>query len=168
MNAIRCFIKSQKEWYIHLPQKAGVLRCSVNRQTLYTANQLMLGRETNQPADILYRNPPGEKAQDVDTYVEKLIDVIQSANDVARRTLKTSQKRMKRDYDVREHETRYKVGDVVFIFDTATPSRQNPKLKSVWKGPGVIMKCYTPHVYEVHIGRSEKAVNHAIEIMHRP
>ena len=46
MDAVRCFNgKKQNQWDIHLPQLAGVMRKSVNRQTGYTLNKLMLGRE---------------------------------------------------------------------------------------------------------------------------
>ncbi|XP_033759516.1 uncharacterized protein K02A2.6-like [Pecten maximus] len=31
MDAVRCFIRSQEEWDLYLPQLAGALRCSVNR-----------------------------------------------------------------------------------------------------------------------------------------
>jgi regulatory protein YycI of two-component signal transduction system YycFG len=48
--------------------------------------------------------------------VWELQTAIEGAHRVARETLKQSQKRMKRDYDVKE----LKLGDLVYQLDTAT------------------------------------------------
>ncbi|KAK3084611.1 hypothetical protein FSP39_016239 [Pinctada imbricata] len=54
MDAIRCYINDRPEdWDLYLGPVAGALRSSVNRQTGFTANKLMLGREVNVPASIL-------------------------------------------------------------------------------------------------------------------
>ena len=58
MDAVRCYIlKNQHEWDKFLPQIAGAIRSTVNRSTGFTPNRLMLGRETNQPADLLFPPP---------------------------------------------------------------------------------------------------------------
>ena len=58
MEALRCFIgKAQTKWDEHLPQLAGALRATVNRSTGFTPNRLMLGREVNCPADLLFPAP---------------------------------------------------------------------------------------------------------------
>ncbi|XP_052782882.1 uncharacterized protein LOC128219100 [Mya arenaria] len=55
MDAIRCYIgDSQDKWNIHLPQIAGALRSAVNRSTGFNANKLMLGREVNTPAYLMF------------------------------------------------------------------------------------------------------------------
>ncbi len=55
MDAVRCYIeKSQNQWDLHLQQIAGALRSAVNRNTGYTANKLMLGREVNVPAYLMF------------------------------------------------------------------------------------------------------------------
>jgi len=46
--------KSQNQWDRHLPQIAGALRASVNRSMGFTADKLMLGRETNTPAHLMF------------------------------------------------------------------------------------------------------------------
>ena len=53
MDAVRCFVFSQTSWDMFLPELPGALRSCVNRQTGFTANKLMLGRETNQAVDCL-------------------------------------------------------------------------------------------------------------------
>ena len=58
MDAIRCNIKdSQDQWDLHLQQIAGALRSAVNRSTNYTTNKLILGREANTPAYLMFPQP---------------------------------------------------------------------------------------------------------------
>ena len=55
MDAVRCFVdNSQENWDEHLPQLAGAMRSCINRCTGFTPTMLMLGRETNQPADLMF------------------------------------------------------------------------------------------------------------------
>ena len=58
MDAVRCYVdKAQNCWDEHLAQIAGALRWAVNRNSGFTVNKLMLGREVNTPADLLYPAP---------------------------------------------------------------------------------------------------------------
>ena len=55
LQTLRCFLKNkQNDWDIYLPQIAGAIRSTVNRQTGFTPNFLMLGREIVQPIDIMF------------------------------------------------------------------------------------------------------------------
>ena len=67
MDAVRCFVsKQQNNWDEHLPHLAGAIRSSVNISTGFTPNMLMLGREVNQPADLLYRTPDAKTDDSLD------------------------------------------------------------------------------------------------------
>ena len=144
MDAVRCYIdKAQTQWDVCLPQIAGALRSAVNRQTGYTANKLMLGREINIPAHVMFPFP-SKQPLDYDQYVSQLVSDIQKAHENARNILKTTTKRMKRDYDLRTHEKSYNVGDVVYHLDTAVTKGQNKKLTPPWKGPMIIIKKFGP------------------------
>lgn len=78
MDAVRCYIDGRpKSWDQYLAPLAGALRSAINRRTGYTANKLMLGREVNVPATILYRPPDSNDFQngeegEVDKYVRDL------------------------------------------------------------------------------------------------
>lgn len=64
MDAVRCYIDGcPKSWDQYLGSLAGALRSAINRHTGYTANKLMLGREVNMPATILYRPPDSNDFQ---------------------------------------------------------------------------------------------------------
>ena len=57
MDAVRCYVRDSKEqWDLHLPQIAGAIRSAVNQSTGFTANKLMLGREVNIPAYLMFPN----------------------------------------------------------------------------------------------------------------
>ena len=115
MDAVRCYIKdSQEQWDVHLPQIAGALRSAVNRNTGFSANKLMLGREVNTPAHLMF--PAGAPEQVTpDEYVATLVSNILP------------------DYDVRVLLRCYEVGDTVYLLDTAVRKDKCKKLCSPWK-----------------------------------
>ena len=62
----------------------------------YTTNRLILGRDVNFPAHLMFPHPV-TKPTDVEDYVTRFTGSIQKAQDFSRNTLKTSLRRMKRD-----------------------------------------------------------------------
>ena len=61
LQILRVFIQDQQEdWDIHLATVCMAIRSTVNRQTGFTPNFLMLGREVLQPIDLML-NPGGEE-----------------------------------------------------------------------------------------------------------
>ena len=158
MDAVRCYIKdSQEQWDVHLPQIAGALRSAVNRNTGFSANKLMLGREVNTPAHLMF--PTGEPEQVTpDEYVATLVSNIQAAHEMAQLKLKTSLENMKRDYDVLLRC--YEVGDTVYLLDTAVRKGKCKKLCSPWKGPAVIAKKVSASSYQVKAENAILMMNH--------
>ncbi|XP_071123484.1 uncharacterized protein [Mytilus edulis] len=161
MDAVRCFVDSQQEnWDQHIAQLGGAMRSSVNRSTGYTLNKLMLGRETNQPADLMFGSQSERKYEGADSYIIDLEKAIKSAHTIARDKLKTSQERMKRDYDLRVLEKSYQPGDLVYVLDTAQIKGKCNKLGSPWKGPGIVISKVTGYVYKVKLQRVVFNTNH--------
>ena len=159
MDAVRCFIgKSKNKWDLYLQQIAGALRSSVNRMTGYTANKLMLGREVNTPANLMFPQKGGEL--DTDSYVTNLTSNLQKAHETARSTLQTRSKRMKRDYDLRLLERTYEVGGIVYVLDTATLKGKAKKLSPPWKGPGIIVEKLSAYLYRVKVRNAVFVINH--------
>ena len=102
MDAERCFVdNSQENWDEHLSQLAGAMRSCINRSTGFTPHMLMLGREANQPADLMLGEGQEKIYSGNDEYVMGLENAIKNAHEVARKTLNSTQKKMKRDYDVK-------------------------------------------------------------------
>lgn len=113
MGAVCCFLnESQHKWDEHVQQIAGAIRAAVNRTTGFTPNMLMLGREMNMPAQLMF-HMPRRKSNSTDEYVSNLLEDIERAHTVARENLKTSPRRLKRYYDPRVSLRPYSEGDVV-------------------------------------------------------
>jgi hypothetical protein len=100
---------------------------------------MMLGREIGLPAELMFGSPGNTGQPEGDQYVGELQTAIEGAHRVARETLKQSQKRMKRDYDVKVRVKELKLGDLVYQLDTATVKGKTRKLSPSWKGPGVVI-----------------------------
>ena len=106
---------NQRSWDLYLAQIA--LKSSINRHTGFTPNKMMLGREVNTPVYILF--PLRTQETSADQYVAELEKSRKSAHEIARKQLKTSRERMKRDYDLKSYTRAYEVGDIVYLLDTA-------------------------------------------------
>ena len=65
MDAVQCYVNC---WDEHLVLIAGALWSAVNRNSGFTANKIMLGREFNTPADLLYPVPRRWDSVDVEVY----------------------------------------------------------------------------------------------------
>jgi len=160
MDAVRCYVgKHQNQWDRHLAQIAGALRASVNRNTGYTPNKLMLGRELNSPAELMFPTQKTKK-NSVDGYVTELEHAIKSGHEVARSKLKTNQKRMKRDYDVKVRAHTYSVGDLILMLDTASVKGKCRKLQPPWKGPYLVVTKLSSYLYRARSQNKVFTVNH--------
>lgn len=100
----------------------------MNRHSGFTANKLMLGREANTSASLMYRPPLQESPVNLDTYVTDLEERIQCVYETARRRLNTSEERMKRDFDLKAVIRPFEEGDLVYMLDTATVKGKCQKL----------------------------------------
>ena len=80
----------------------------------------MLGREINL-SELIFKNVREELFENEEQYVTSLRNNIQKIHEIARKTLKTAQETMKRDYDSKMREVEYQPGDFVYMYvlDTA-------------------------------------------------
>ena len=108
------------------------IRSTVNRQTGFTPNFLMLGREVLQPIDLML-NPGGEeKRRTPGTYAVRHQEAMRTAHREARQKLQQSQRRQKSDYDLRLEERKYSVDDAVYRFNRPIVLGQSKKLQPIW------------------------------------
>ena len=165
MDAVRCFVgKDNKSWDTFVPQIVGAMRASINRSTGLTPNKMMLGREVVAPAELVF--PLGECVNlqpdpvDPETYVDALERNLQQAFLTAREKLKTTQKIMKRDYDVKIRRREYSEGDMVYVLNNSVKKGRSRKLAPKWKGPGLVIEKITPYLYRVKQRKTIDTVNH--------
>ena len=93
--------------------------------------------------------------EDIDQFVAKLTCNIQTAHNAARTQLKTTLKRMKRDYDLRGVVKRnYQAKDIVYLLDTAVLKGNCRKLSSTWKGPAIVIERLSAALFRVQLRKS--------------
>ena len=161
MDAVRCYIgKSQNQWDKFLAQIAGAIRSTINRSTGFTPNKLMLGRELNQPADLIFPLPSSVRGETNEEYVVELTQALKVAHEAARKTLRATQKRLKKDYDVKVYQRQFEKGDRVYLLDTASVKGKTKKLSPPWKGPAVILEKLSPYHYRVLYRNTVFVANH--------
>ena len=96
-------------------------------------------------------------------YAGKLREALQEAHESARSTLKVQLKRTKKDYDARKYEEKLTVGDPVYCLNHEVRKGKSEKLRPIWKGPGLIIKALSPHLFVVRFNNQEKKdmiINH--------
>ncbi|GFO46543.1 Pol polyprotein [Plakobranchus ocellatus] len=121
----------------------------------------MLGREVTTPLELMFPLPrTATEGPILDPYVSSLEQDLQQAHAQAREILKTTQKRMKKDYDLKARRFHYEVGDAVYVCDKASLKGRCDKLKSPWKGPGLVIQMITPYLLKVQIKNNVSVVNH--------
>ena len=161
MDSLRCFLdRSSDEWDEHVSAVSGAIRSAVNRHTGYTPNRMMLGREVNIPTTLVL-GPPVDEAEksSPEDFVSKMTQNLSLAHEVARERLKTAQKVIKRDYDVRTRVKTFKQGDLVYYLNSSLGSRSK-KLRPPWAGPGVIVKVISNCTYAVKTSKLVKVMHH--------
>jgi len=146
---------------VHLQQLAGAIRSTQHRQTGFTPNQMMLGREVIQPLDLFLGTARfNVSSVEPHDYVENLRDILQSVHQIARKNLQGTQLRQKRDYDLRMKQHSYDVEDVVLKIDSATKIGQSSKLKSPWKGPYIVSEVKSPVLYKIADRKGDCVIHH--------
>lgn len=161
MDAIWCFIgKSQNQWDLHIQQIAGALRSSVNCTTCYTANMLMLGRQVNTPAYLMFLQRKQGKFSSQESYLAELVANMEKAHKTAQRTMRTISRLKKRNFDLRLLERNYQVRDAVYLLDTAVLKGKCKKLCPPWKGPEVIVLKLSSFSFRVKLRNAVFVVNH--------
>ena len=121
---------------------------------------LMLGREVTMPVDLVFPGPEPIDDLDYEDYLTKLVKHIQTAHEIARDKLKTSQSVSKRDYDLKAFTRSFCRGDAVYVLDTAVPKGKCAKLRPQWKGPGLVVRKITDFLYEVWLRKKLETINH--------
>ena len=158
LQMIRAYIsRGYKDWDEHLPLITMALHSMKNRSTGFSANMLMLGRETIQPIDLIL-GLPGPSPQDPPTWVANLSKNLSQVHQLAREKIGSTQLRQKRDYDLRIFEKTYSPGDVVYLRDTSTQIGISSKLRPPWIGPFLITVARPP-VYKL-LGRKKSMIVH--------
>ena len=153
------FIEPQgSDWDLKVRAAVMAYNSSKHETTHYSPYFLVHGQEVRIPADAKLR-PPAPLVQ-VRSYVEDRSRTLQKAfEDVRSRSEKAAMK-AKEQYDKKVNNTRYRVGDEVWVTDPVAAAGGKPKLGLPYKGPATVVKTYGEEsvVHKVQ-GKDGKATN---------
>ena len=134
----------QTDWDEHLPYVAAALRASRSDSTGYSANFLMLGREVNTPADIVYGLESPESVTSYDDFVESVREKMSTAYDIVRQNLNVVAERNKRHYDLRAKPRSFSVGQLVYYYNPRKHVGRSEKWQRKYVGPFRVEKVLSP------------------------
>ena len=146
LQMIRCHIEERIDtWDKNLHLLTMALHATEHRQTGFTPNRLMLGREVFLPVDVLlgtamYNSTPVSPPE----WVKKLTKDLEEAHEEARKNLDAAQRRQKRSYDVCLRDFHLSSGDLVYKVDDSTKVGVSKKLRPPWKGPYLVVQVRAP------------------------
>ncbi|XP_058879681.1 uncharacterized protein LOC131737088 [Acipenser ruthenus] len=144
--------RNQRDWDLQLPLIMLAYRTAVQESTGCTPALLLLGRELQTPAELVFGRPPDATALPPGPeYARRLQDRIDAAHQFARDCLLAAGIRQKRNYDVREKGRHFKVGELVWVYGPKRKKGRCPKLDSPWVGPCRILQQLGEVVYRVQI-----------------
>ena len=156
-----------KEWDTFIPHIASAIRSATNRTTGFTANMMMLGREVNKPADLVFGlDRVNLVVLQPYEYVVKLEKILEIVHTVARETIGPNQQVNKKGHDRKLNFEYYGVGDLVYEKnDHNPPDGISAKLLPRFLGPyvvsGVLMSClYVTRTRETNGKDMVKIIHH--------
>lgn len=166
MDAVCCYKDSQpKTWDKYLGPLAVALQSAINRHTGYTPNRLMLEREVNVPATLMYGHPlksfqNGEEGE-INMYVQKLEQTVQKAHNATKQKLKSAHKFMKTAQDIRLCTCPFRVGDFVYWRRNAGKKVESSREESGVYLEGSRYNCKGQVRYCVHSKVMQRSSDHA-------
>ena len=159
LQMVRSFIsKGLKNWDEHLPLITMALHSMKNHSTGFSANMMMLGRETIQPLDLMLGHVDFSPVEAND-WVKSLISKMSEVHLLAREKIGQNQLRQKRDYDLRQKERSFALGDPVYLRDSSTKVGVSTKLRPPWIGPFVVSSANHP-LYKLESNKKSFVVHH--------
>ncbi len=155
---------NQKDWDIKLPLVLMAARATPHQSTGVPPFTLMTGRNMTLPLHLLYQ--PGDlnlvTAYTTHQYLEELHQHLRTTFAFAQQQLQRSTEGRKAYYDQKASHHEFNVGDKVWYYSFAQPSRTLPiacQRSSLphWTGPHTIVDKLSPVAYRIKIrqGRSE-------------
>jgi hypothetical protein len=122
------------------------MRATVNRQTGYTPNMMMLGHEVLQPLDLLLGMGPANQEMAEPASLRDHVVGLCSVHAY---------------YDLKAKHRAFEIGDLVYEINSATKVNvgQSTKLQPIWKGPLLVTKVLSTVLYEVRDRRHSRIVH---------
>ena len=133
---------------------------TTNRNTGFTPNFMMFGRELSIPDEAFGVHAINNITENPPKYVKYLLEAMRRACETARVTLKESQKRQKQVYDKKLRTNKFEKGDLVYKLNTKIRVGQSTKLQPIYVDPYLVVKVFSPVLYQIEGNKSKMVLNH--------
>ena len=149
---------NQLDWDEKLPFVMMAYRSAVQESLGVTPHAMMFGDELPVPLDWVFGNPKSVP-QDKVLYVKELRNRIESAYEIARKSMLSAILRQKRSYNKGIKNVQFKVGDFVMCHDKTKKLHRNPALAPKWRGPYIVLNMSSPANCTIQMGKSSRSLN---------
>ena len=155
----------QRDWDQHLPYLMMAYRSAVHESTGYSPNELMLGRRTQLPIDLMlgrnYTKEEEEAFHLLPTFVQEMQERIDNVHQFARANIRMVSERQKKHYDRKVAVKPYKRSDAVWLHNPTRKKGLSPKLQRPWEGPYTILDRISEVTYRIQrTPRTKRKVVH--------
>ena len=156
LNHLSIFVsRNQQDWDKKLPLFLLAYRSAVHETTGYTPFHMLFGKDLRLPCDLLFGRSPDTPTSPVH-YVEDLQARLEDVHRFARERVNIMTERMKKRYDVKSTDRKFKEGDKVWLWNPKRRKGLSPKLQSCWEGPYTIVKLLNDVVVRIQRTPSAK------------
>lgn len=167
VNMLRKYVAPhQRDWDQHIPYLLMAYRATKHASTGQTPNRMMLGNEIRRPIDLtiggldlVKLSAGGFSCSTPHEYVEKMKREMDKSHALARKHLKKSAERQKKNHDRTALERNFREGQNVLLFHPLKKKGLNPKLQKNWKGPFPILTKVNDVNYKIGKGTRGKFQN---------
>lgn len=147
----------QRDWDSHVPFVMAAYNSSKHESTGYSPNQLLFGRETRTPIDIVCGSATQENHwEDYHKFVSERVSKMQTAYESVRSQLKTVALGNKNRYDMRVRRHSFNKGDCVYYFNPRKYVNKSPKWMKMFTGPYLVTRVMGSVNYEVQQSQRAK------------
>jgi len=112
---LRRYCKVHRQWDINLPLMAYNLRTNCVGTTTYTAAEMLMGRNLNDPFAVKIQNITPPINEDYRKYRDKVKLKLESIYSDAKENLQISREQNRKGYDHFRRYAKYEVGDLVLV-----------------------------------------------------
>jgi len=138
--------ESQRDWDERLPLVLAAYRATPHESTGMTPNKLFLGHEVRMPIDLVMGLPleEGTENRTTDDYLAQLQHNSAEAFQLARRHLRVSAERRKKEYDIKVKPEHFVIGDWVFYHYPRRYQSRSLKWQKSYIGPYLVVRVIEP------------------------
>ena len=135
--------KDQTDWDLYIPAVLFAYRVTPSDATQETPFYLIHGRQCRLPMDVdLVTNP--NLSPSIEEHRKRIVENIEISQNIARENIQRAQQKMKAQYDKNAEDSRFIVGQQVWVYTPKTKRGLSKKLLHLWHGPYRLVEQLSP------------------------